>query len=51
MKFTLIVAALFLLSCSGWAGTFIETFNNDLEDWQGIGPTRQKTRVLGGHGS
>ena len=34
MKFTLIVAALFLLSFSGWAGTFIEIFNNDLEDWQ-----------------
>ena len=34
MKFTLPVAALFLLSFSGWAGTFIETFNNDLEDWQ-----------------
>lgn len=35
MKFTLIVAALFLLSFSGWAGTFIETFNNgDLKDWQ-----------------
>ena len=35
MKFTLIVGALFLLSFSGWAGTFIETFNNDdWEDWQ-----------------
>ena len=35
MKFTLMVGALFLLSCSGWAGTFIETFNDGkLEDWQ-----------------
>ena len=35
MKLTLIVAAFFLLSGSGWAGTFIETFNDDdLEDWQ-----------------
>ena len=34
MKFTLIVAVLLLLPLSGWAGTFIETFNDDLEDWQ-----------------
>ena len=35
MKVTLIIGALFLLSSSGWAGTFIETFNNDdWEDWQ-----------------
>ena len=35
MKFTLIVAVLFLLPLSGWAGTFIETFNDDdLEEWQ-----------------
>ena len=35
MKFTLIVAVLFLLSFSGWAGTFIETFNDgDLAEWQ-----------------
>lgn len=35
MKFTLIVAALFLLSFFGWAGTFIETFNDgDLGEWQ-----------------
>ncbi|MDE0682082.1 MAG: DUF1080 domain-containing protein [Candidatus Poribacteria bacterium] len=35
MKLTRIVAVLLLLPFSGWAGTFIETFNDDdLEDWQ-----------------
>lgn len=35
MKLTSIVAALLLLSISGWSGTFIETFNDgDLEEWQ-----------------
>lgn len=35
MKFTLIVAAFFLFSFSGWAGTFIETFDDeDLEGWE-----------------
>ena len=35
MKLTRIVAVLLLLSLSGWAGTFIETFkDDDLEEWQ-----------------
>ena len=35
MKLTRIVAVLLLLPLSGWAGTFIETFNDDdLEEWQ-----------------
>ena len=35
MKLTRIVAVLLLLPLSGWAGTFIETFNNDdLKEWQ-----------------
>lgn len=35
MKFTLIVAALFLLSFSAGAGTFLETFDDgDFEGWQ-----------------
>ena len=35
MKFTVIVAALFLIPFSGWAGTCIETFNDtDLGEWQ-----------------
>ena len=35
MKLTPIVAVLLLLPLSGWAGTLIETFNNDdLEEWQ-----------------
>ncbi|RKU09370.1 hypothetical protein C6503_21515 [Candidatus Poribacteria bacterium] len=43
MKFTLIVAALFLLSYSGWAGTFIETFNNDdLEEWEELVQQNEK---------
>lgn len=34
MKFTLIVAALLFLSFSGWAGTFLETFDDkNLEGW------------------
>ena len=35
MKLTRIVVVLLLLPLSGWAGTFIETFNNDdWEEWQ-----------------
>lgn len=35
MKLTQIMVVLLLLPFSGWAGTFIETFNDDdLEDWQ-----------------
>ena len=35
MKLTQIIGVLLLLPLSGWAGTFIETFNDDdLEDWQ-----------------
>ena len=35
MKLTRIVAVFLLLPLSGWAGTFIETFNDDdLEEWQ-----------------
>lgn len=35
VKLTWIVAVLLLLPLSGWAGTFIETFNDDdLEEWQ-----------------
>ncbi|MYH82855.1 DUF1080 domain-containing protein [Candidatus Poribacteria bacterium] len=35
MKLTRIVVVLLLLPLFGWAGTFIETFNDDdLEDWQ-----------------
>ena len=35
MKLTRLVAVLLLLPLSGWAGTFIETFNNDdWEEWQ-----------------
>ena len=35
MKLTRIVAVLLLLPLSGWAGTFIETFNDDdLKEWQ-----------------
>ena len=35
MKLTQIVAVLLLLPLSGWAGTFIETFNDDaLKEWQ-----------------
>ena len=34
MKFTLIVATFFFLSFSGWAGTFLETFDDkNLEGW------------------
>jgi len=35
MKLTRIVVVLLLLPLFGWAGTFIETFNDDdLKDWQ-----------------
>ena len=35
MKLTLIVAVLLLLPLSGWAGTFLETFDDkDLEGWE-----------------
>ena len=35
MKLTQIIVVLLLLSLSGWAGTFIETFNDDdLEEWK-----------------
>ena len=34
MKFTLIVATFFFLSFSGWAGTFLETFDDkNLKGW------------------
>ena len=34
MKFVSIVATLFLFTFSVWAGTFVETFGDDLADWQ-----------------
>ena len=44
MKLTRIVAVLLLLPLSGWAGTFIETFNDDdLEDWQELVQQNKKS--------
>ena len=34
MKSVSIIATLFLLTCFVWAGTFVETFDDDLADWQ-----------------
>ena len=43
MKLTRIVAVLLLLPLSGWAGTFIETFNDDdLEEWQELVQQNEK---------
>lgn len=43
MKLTPIVAVLLVLSLSGWAGTFIETFNDDdLEEWQELVQQNEK---------
>ena len=43
MKLTRIVAVLLLLPLSGWAGTFIETFNDDdLKEWQELVQQNEK---------